>query len=129
MESDPIGLQGGMNTYGYASGSPLMYFDPDGLTALAVPLASPSLCQAACRNPYGCAFAVGYGLGSVIDPYVRPTLVAGFDYCLNKSDDKETRCDAPYDSIMATCTSLKGDKRQRCLAAAKISYLQCLQQH
>ncbi|MGC1468428.1 MAG: RHS repeat-associated core domain-containing protein, partial [Sphingorhabdus sp.] len=30
-ESDPIGLDGGMSTYGYADGSPLMYDDPEGL--------------------------------------------------------------------------------------------------
>ena len=35
MTSEPIGLNGGLNTYGYALGNPLYYHDFDGLNAIS----------------------------------------------------------------------------------------------
>ena len=49
MQSDPIGLRGGLNTYGYVGGNPLKYVDEFGLYA------PDSVQQTCARRPKWCA--------------------------------------------------------------------------
>ena len=95
LQSDPIGLTGGINTYGYVGGNPVMLIDPWGLCACGLPNSSSFMSNYPDYNNYSGADVWSLIGGSLNDKYgqnspdgTQNSCAARVSYALNESGAK-----------------------------------------
>jgi RHS repeat-associated protein len=107
IESDSIGLWGGLNTYGYAGNNPTNNFDASGRQSAAVPLAEACpVCAAAVVVIGGLYLIVKSCSDDKPAPAPMPGRVAkcreAFKSCLGSFSIPEAKCFEAYDTCVKT---------------------------
>ncbi len=100
VQSDPIGLEGGVNTYGYVEGNPVKYTDPKGLSVWIWPATEAG----ASAGTFICP-----GIGTVVGGAIGAGLGVGLGWYLGDKVFNESADDGRADHAAGRAEDAKTD--------------------